>query len=410
MKQWARVAAAGALLLAGILGIARSTAQTTPPASIAQQMADFWQGKAHFQEVRNIDWAKPPYNSPSEGEGWFANPMPFPGGTWYLFNRRWLTKKEKPIYCPDPGWQVLVRESTDQGRTWSNPPVLTAVPGPESAPDACGTADGSTYYDRETDSWQMLTQCRAAKNAGGWLLCHYVRHGPSPMGIFTADPTPAVRSGQLFSQICSHSGGICDPHKTLDEGTPDIVYKKNGYFYVTFHGFNYSTKQGYRGVAKTKDFHYWKTSGPDLPNGPIFAAPECQAWNPGCIGGGEASTLIAGNYQYMMIETPTISLACTAGQNWPIALLRAPKDTFPVWSSPQWQRFHANPLLTTAWPGPRSRCSIQYQRWAIANDRVYILYEDFNPDMIAHASARPLLRLLPGAGPSVILTAPRAQK
>jgi len=404
MKQWARVAAAGALLLAGILGIARSTAQTTPPASIAQQMADFWQGKAHFQEVRNIDWAKPPYNSPSEGWGWFGNPMPFAGDTWYLFNRKWQTKQEKPAYCPKIGWQIVVRQSTNQGQSWSNPAVVAAAPGSQSAPDACGVVDGSSYYDHDTDTWQMLAQCLAAHNAGGWMLCHYVRHGSSPMGPFTADAAPSVRGGQLWSQICNHPHSICNPHKTIDEGTPDIVYKKNGYFYVTFHGFDYSAKKGFRGVAKTTDFHHWVTSGPDLPNGPIFAAPECQAWNPGCVGGGEASTLIAGDYQYMMIETPNVSLACTAGQNWPIALLRGPESKFPVWSSPLWQRYRGNPLLTSAWQGPQSKCGIQYPRWALTGGSVYILYEDFNPKMIARASARPLLKLVPGGGPSVVLT------
>lgn len=389
---------------------ARAPAQPTRPPSIGQQMEAFWRGKAHFKEVRDIDWAKPPYNAPEEGWGWFGKPMPFPGDKWYLFNRVWLAPHEKPDYCPDPGWRVVVRESADEGRSWSNPAILVAAPGTKGAPDACGVVDGSSYYDRATNTWHMLAQCRAAHNAGGWQLCHYTRRGPSPMGRFTADAKPAVRGGELWSRICRHPRAICDPRNTRDEGTPDIVYKRNGYFYVTFHGFNYATRKGFRGVAKTADFHHWITSGPDLPKGPIFAAPECQAWAPGCVGGGEASTLIAGDYQYMMIETPTISLACTPGQKWPIALLRAPKDSFPVWSSPLWQRFPRNPLLRTAWPGPRARCSLQYPRWAVAGDHVFILYEDFRPELIARASARRLLELVPGGGPSVALTAPPNSK
>lgn len=408
MKRWKLYLAASVLLLAQSPGISRSSAQSTPVPSIAQQMEDFWQGKAHFQEVRDVDWNKPPYNalnSPSEGEGWFGNPMPFPGGTWYLFNRIWLPKQEKPAYCPSPGWQVVGRESTDKGRSWSNPPVVVAVPGPPSAPDACGVVNGSTYYDRDTDTWQMLAQCMAAHNAGGWMLCHYVRHGSSPLGPFTADTTPSVRGGQLWSQTC-HSRGICDPHKTVDEGTPDIVYKKGRYFYVTFHGANYSTKQGFRGVAKTADFHHWITTGPDLPNGPIFAAPECQAWNPGCVGGGAASTLIADNYQYMMIETPSISLACIPGQTWPIALLRAPKDSFPAWSSPLWERFRANPLLVTSEPGPQAKCTLQYPRWAISANHIYIFYEDLGPNRNVRTAKRRLLELVPGTGRPVSLSTP----
>jgi len=407
MRRWKLYLAAGALLLAQFSGISRSSAQSTPAPSIAQQMENFWQGKAHFQEVRDVDWNKPLYNAPnapSEGEGWFANPMPFPGETWYLFNRRWWpTKDEKPTYCPDAGWQVLVRESTDEGRSWSNPAVVAATLGPQTAPDACGVVDGSTYYDHDTDTWQMLAQCRAAHNAGSWMMCHYVRHGPSPMGPFTPDATPSVRGGQLWSRICSHSHEVCDPHKTVDEGTPDIIYKKNHYFYVTFHGFDYSARKGFRGVAKTADFHHWITSGPDLPNAPIFASPECQAWNPGCVGGGEASTLIAGDYQYMMIETPNMSLGCTPGQNWPIALLRAPKDTFPAWSSPLWQRFRANPLLTTSQVGPQSKCTLQYPRWAVADNHVYIFYEDFGPNRVVRTGRRRFLKLLPSSGPPVSL-------
>jgi hypothetical protein len=397
-----------ALLAIALLGGGRSVAQSTLPssASIGQQMEAFWQGQAHFQEVREIDWNKPPYNAHHEGAGWFANPMPFPHGSWYLFSRRAI---DRPSYCPqpEPGLQVIVRESSDQGNTWSNPAVVVATPGPPGTPDACGIVDGSTYYDSATSTWQMLAQCLAEHNKGGWALCHYVRRGPSPMGMFTADPTPAVTGGQLWSQICSHSGGICDPRNTHDEGTPDIVFKRNGYFYVTFHGFNPATKQGLRGVAKTADFHNWLTSGTDLPNAPIFASPECQAWNPGCIGGGEASTLVAGDYQYMMIETPSLSLGCTPGQNWPIALLRAPNSAFPE-SGSLWQPFPRNPLLQTAWPSPQSKCGVQYPRWALGvNNTIYILYEDSDYQH-SHGQVRRLLRLVPTAGPPVALMPPPA--
>src|SRR5271166_541655 len=194
MVRWRPLLAASVVLLAILSMMPRPSAQSPPAPSIAQQMEDFWQGKAHFQQVRDIDWTKPPYNSPSEGWGWFGNPIPFPGDVWYLFNRKWQTKEEKPAYCPKVGWQVLVRESTDQGRSWTNnPAVVAATPGPQSAPDACGVVDGSSYYDRDTDTWQMLAQCQAAHWAGSWLMCHYVRHGSSPMGPFALDATPSVR-------------------------------------------------------------------------------------------------------------------------------------------------------------------------------------------------------------------------
>jgi hypothetical protein len=365
-------------------------------------MDAFWQGKAHFQEVRDTDWKKPPYNSPREGEGWFGNPMPSLAGKWYLFNRGWLTKEQKPVYCPDPGFKIIVRESSDEGRSWSNPAVVAAAPGPVSAPDACGVTDGSSYYDEDTDTWQMLAQCRAAHYDGGWMLCHYVRHGPSPMGSFIRDTVPSIRGGQLWSQICSRSGGACDPRKTIDEGTPDIIYKKSGYFYVTFHGYDYSTKHGFRGVAKTDDFHHWIVLDPDLPNGPIFAAPECRAWNAECVGGGEASTLIAGNYQYMLIETPD-SFSRRLSRNWSFALLRAPMNTFPAASSPNWERFVANPLLPAREvSNTLIRCGVAYVRWAIGANHVYILYANYgcrtNSYDAVSISANRLIELVPGAG------------
>ena len=249
----------GMLAPLALLGVPHPMAQ---PAqfellSIAQQIEALWQGKAHLQELRDVDWAKPPYNSPNEGQGWFGNPMPLPGGKWYLFNRNRLLT-QKPAYCSEIATEIVVRESSDIGASWSIPVVEAAKPGPKGSPDACGVVDGSSYYDGVMDTWQMLAQCLAAHHEGGWMLCHYTRHGPSPMGPFTADAAPAVRGGQLWAQICGHSGGTCDPRHTHDEGTPDIVYKKNGYFYVTFHGFNYSTKRGFpRKFVKTADFHHW---------------------------------------------------------------------------------------------------------------------------------------------------------
>jgi hypothetical protein len=394
--KWQSIAViASALILAAGVALCRVSMEPAafPSGSIDQQMAALWQGRAHFMEVRQIDWRKPPYNAPDEGEGWFGNPMPFPGDKWYLFNRRWLT--EKPAYCPEPGFRITVRESSDAGRSWSDPGIVVAAPGPEATPDACGVVDGSSYYDRDTDTWHMLAQCLAAHNAGGWMMCHYVRRGVSPIGVFTADAAPAVRGGQLWSEICRRSGGICNSASTVDEGTPEIVYKKDGEFYITFHGFDPQNQHGFRGVAKTADFHSWVISGPDLPGAPIFAAPGCQAWNPGCIGGGEASTLIAVDNQYMIIETPDISLACTPGQRWPIALMRAPASPFPPWNSSLWEPFPKNPLLIASKPDPTAKCPIQYPRWAIADGHVYVLYEDF---AVPDAARRPLLQLSPGGG------------
>jgi hypothetical protein len=100
-------------------------------------------------------------------------------------------------------------------------------------------------------------------------------------GNLRADDQPAVRGSELWSRICAHSGGICNPPNTHDEGTLDIVYKRGRYFYVTFHGFNPATRQGLRGVAKTVDFHRWIVAGPDLPGAPNLCCARMPSLEPG---------------------------------------------------------------------------------------------------------------------------------
>ncbi len=360
-------------------------------------LGDLWHGRAHFQQIETISWHKPPPDSLNEYGGWIAVNK----GIWYIFNRDWFLPI--PSYCgAGPHWRVVVRDSTDQGRTWSDPAIVVATPDAGNPGDGCTIVDGSSYFDRDTNTWHMLTQCLDKHRVGGWMLCHYTRVGSSPMGLFTADPrNPVVRGGALWSRICG-PGKAC-ARSTRDEGTPDIVEKRNGFFYVTFHGWDYQGKLGFRGVAKTPNFREWIVSGPDLPDDAIVAASDCQKWNSdGCAGAGESTTLITGDYQYMLVEGPSISLACTNGQNWPFGLLRAPKDSFPRWGG-GWQQFPGNPLLIPSWPGHRSRCALQYARWILDGNHVYLLYEDWGP---AHSfRVIRLLKLVPGGGgPPVVLT------
>lgn len=53
-----------------------------------------------------------------------------------------------------------------------------------------------------------------------------------------------------------------------EEGTFDIFQKKNGYYYVSFHG--YDGVNGYRGIAKTADWIHWIAGQDDLPQDAIF--------------------------------------------------------------------------------------------------------------------------------------------
>jgi hypothetical protein len=358
-------------------------------------LGDFWQGKAHFEQVGEIALNKPPYNAPQEDSGWVATM----NGKWYLFDRDRLYPK--PADCPHVHTRIVVRESSDQGRTWSNPATVVASPGDSPAGDGCQILDGSSYFDRDTNTWHIIVQCMDTNFVGRWSLCHYSRVGVSPMGPFTADRlNPVVRNRSLWSQICQGEGKACDPGNTNGEGTPDIVEKKNGYYYVTFHGWDPKAVRSYRGVAKTRDFHDWIVDGPELPNDAILAPEDCQNWTETCIGIGESTSLVTGGYQYMLAEAPNKSLLCTPGQDWVFGLVRAPRDTWPKWSG-AWQEFSSEPLLRPSWPGPQTSCGLQYARWIHDGEKVYVLYEDWGPKR--SFGVRRLLKLVPGGGPPVVL-------
>ena len=110
----------------------------------------------------------------------------------------------------------------------------------------------------------------------GWTLSHFTKRGASPFGTgWTANPSnPVVKGGDLFGQICAGSGKHCQVG-TTDEGTPQIVEKAFGEFFITFHGYDYSRNKAVRGVARTEDFVSWNTAGGGLPNDAIFSAADC---------------------------------------------------------------------------------------------------------------------------------------
>jgi hypothetical protein len=364
-------------------------------------LGPLWHGQAHFQEVGSIAWDLPPYNNPGESSGWIT----VRNGKWYIFNRQ--TIRPIPRYCPRNYAGIIERESSDQGKTWSNPPVVVASPSPDNPGAGCTILDGSTYFDPAAGTWHLISQCLAVHDAGSWSLCHFTRAGESPMGPFVPDPhNPVVRSGDLWSRICSGPGKACNPAKTVDEGTPDIIAMRGGYFYVTFHGVDYTIGRSYRGVARTRDFDHWETDGADLPGDAILASADCEAWTPGCVGPGEATTLVTGDYQYTLFEGPDKSLLCTKGQAWNVGLVRAPRNSFPKWNG-GWEQFSRNPVLTPSWPGPETICGVQYQRWILDGNDVYLLYEDLGPGV--RFRERRLLKLVPGPAPSVALIRPPSE-
>jgi len=234
--------------------------------------------------------------------------------------------------------------------------------------------DGAAFYDNGTSTWHYLGQCIGRQSQ--WDLCHYSLRSKTPFSTTGFDPdgsNPVVKGGQLWSQICSGAGKHCPP-ATVDEGTPDIIKKENDWFYVTFHGFEYQLKRGARGVAKTKDWHTWEVTGSDLPGDAMFTGLDCNGWNiswatGGCIGGGEGSILISGDYYYELIEAPDISLICltTEGvQNWVLGLLRSPALS----PSGQWEQ-KQNPTIV---PWRKFGCALQYHRIFSDGSNVYLSY------------------------------------
>jgi hypothetical protein len=360
-------------------------------------LGPLWHGQAHFQEVGSIAWDLPPYNSPQESSGWLT----VRDGKWFIFNRRRLVTKS---YCGRYYAGVVARESSDQGKTWSNPPVTLINPSPDTPSSGCEVLDGSTFFDPRTHTWHLLAQCMASHGIGGWSLCHFTRADDSPMGPFIVDPhNPVVPGGALWSRICSGVGKACDPNRTVDEGTPEILALRDGYFYVTFHGVDRTIMRSYRGVARTRDFDHWEVSGGGLPDDAMLSSAECASWTPGCVGPGESTTLITGDYQYVLFEGPDKSLACTYGQAWNFGLVRTSKNNFPKWNG-GWEQFPQNPVLTPSWEGPETRCGLQYARWILDGNDVYLLYEDIGPG--ARFTERRLLKLVPGPASPVALIRP----
>lgn len=305
-----------------------------------------------------------PHADPSSTAMWnvgtFLKPL---NGVWYVFYREGFYAPT-PSFCDGivPLTRIAVRNSSDHGLTWSEPSTV-ALPG-NSTFDNCAILDGAGFYDNETNTWHYLAQCIGDNRR--WSLCHYSRFGNNPTaGVFTPNSrNPVVQGGQLWSQICSGTGKHCTM-TMYDEGTPEIVDKKNGWFYITFHGWDGPKNRAARGVARTQDFVNYEVSGYTLPGDAIFSSLDCDSWHimwnstSLCVGGGEGSMVRSGDYFYHLIEAPDISLNCdvTLGeQNWVLGLLRSP--TLATVSG-QWEQIHFNPAFK---PAKKYGCGLQYHR------------------------------------------------
>ena len=349
---------------------------------------EFWTGNAHFEQIGQFNW-QDNADQHSESAGWFI----VRNGIWYVFNRAYLNRKVN--YCPLDYARIVVRQSIDKGKSWSKP-VVAVEPGGSPGGDDCNALDGSTYFDQATNTWHILSQCLTKNENSLWSLCHYSRQATSPMGKFFPDQAnPVVRGGALWSRICAGKNKSC-PVTTQDEGTPEILGKHRGSYIVTFHGWSPQSGHGYRGVAATKDFRSWRTSGADLPEDAMFSAKDCQGWLEACIGIGATSTFIDRKYSYVLGEIMDKNLACQKDQKWVFELFRVPRGPWPRSGAGKWKKLPGPALLTPTWRDPSTLCQVAYARWIIDSDDIYLLYEDWGQNR--RFVKRRLLQLQAGKG------------
>ena len=284
--------------------------------------------------------------------------------TWYLFGRH---DAPPTTNCTQGTISINVRKSIDSGKTWG---MMKTIIQPDQVV-SCMFADGSAFFDPATMTWHYLVQVLNVGGKGGWMLSHFTFNSTQDptVGIQVWAPNPnnpVVKGGELFNQICGN-GKHCQ-RGMVDEGTPQIVEKRDDGFYVTFHGYDYVRKKAARGIARTLDFIHWQVNGGELPNDVIFSHEDCSGWNVpwggvgGCIGSGQASILRTSNYVYEVIEATDMELTCDTDWNeqwWPLGLVRSTGYV----ASPGWTQM--DHLQTPFVGGPKGDephvgCSIQY--------------------------------------------------
>lgn len=292
------------------------------------------------------------------GNGWMVSE----NDIWYHFDRNFNADSTIPNFCSANGTlAIVVRSSRDKGKTWSSPKVAVMPSFKFGDDDACMAVDGATFFNSSTGQWNIFSQCQGG-TATHWKMCLYESdtiEGPYRRKDIHFQP------GQLWSQICTGLNKSCPPN-VFDEGTPDYLYSLRGWHYFTFHG--YDGVNGYRGMARTKDFITWSTTGPELADDALLTAADCQSWNPGCIGAGHASHIKLGDFIYMLWEGPTINLACTDGQYWPFGLSRSYKFE----RAKNWETGPMNPYLA---PTGNDLCGTQYARFFSDGNDLYLYYD-----------------------------------
>ncbi|MFN8524941.1 MAG: hypothetical protein U0821_17745 [Chloroflexota bacterium] len=327
-------AAVGWLVAILVAGWLLAGDRTTPAAAAtaAATLDDYWNGRAEWQYVRKLE-------NPA------GAPLPFPDGAhiavldenWYLFGREYVST-DPDLPCGSyPRWRlgVTVRKSTDRGETWSDP--VRAIPPTPGTAWTCEATDGDAFYDGDTDQWHYVFQCVANANVARSDGCHVVRDGRDPLGLFHethANPVISDAAGvgtDLWRLICPPNGGRCLPQgstRVKSAGTFDIIEKRDGWFAVSFHG--YDGINGFRGIAKTMDFVTWVAADPShgVPLGPFLGPADPQTWREQWYAGrttgiGTTGTLFQNGAYYTLADAFDRNLWCTPNQNTDVGIIRS---------------------------------------------------------------------------------------
>lgn len=296
-------------------------------------LQDYWGGKAEWKFRNSLlikDAAKW-----QEGADRFINLYGYQSGTqifvkdgvWYMVAREYdWENKTLPKCLENSGGQAsygtTLRKSLDAGKTWSWPVTIVPKAVPNTAWE-CGGTDGSLFFDRDKSQWIYLFQCFASD--GHWNGCLATRNGPDPFGEFEIRPIPVIKGGDLWKRICDSDSDICSREaggigKVFDEGTFDIYDKIDSYYYISFHGFD--GNQGFRGVARTKDFLNY-----EVGNDSILSKRDSvgwrETWQGEDKGFGLAKAWKENGKYYLITESMDINLLCTKNQNWDFGIVRS---------------------------------------------------------------------------------------
>jgi hypothetical protein len=216
------------------------------------------------------------------------------------------------------------------------------------------------YFDRDKNQWLYLFQCLGSD--GHWNGCLATRNNIDPYGDFELKTAPVIVGGELWRKICNSNADVCVQEsggigKVADEGTFDIYDKIDGYYYISFHGFD--GLAGFRGTARTKNFVDYET-GDDSVLSKRDSRIWRELWQGENKGFGFARSWKEGDEYYLITESMDTSLLCMKDQNWDYGVVRSSD----IWLRNLEQLPAGNPILYSSKrmdkKGETPACDLQY--------------------------------------------------